>query len=130
MNDLSWLLYWAGVSEVLQTVIMILAGLGVVGFGIVLIICITGGFMEDSALRTAIFSALTFLCVLLLVGGAFIPSRHTILMIAASEAGEQVLKNPGAQEALGEAGEIGLDSLKLLKQFIEEQIKDKPPDGG
>lgn len=56
--------------------------------------------------------------------GLMIPSKDTLMLIAASEVGETVLASEKAQEIGGEAGALASDSLKLLRKFITDQLAD------
>jgi len=55
---------------------------------------------------------------------ALMPSRNTIMLIAASEVGEAVLASEQAQELGGEAGQLATDSLRVLRKFINDQLEE------
>jgi len=116
MNDLSWLLYLAGIAKNIQD------GLGFFGFLFFILFLIFTVVSIISAIqigdnqfdmsdpnevkvinwlkRTRIFAALTMLLFMTtcLSAGA-IPDKQTIYAIAASEMGEEVIKTPQAQKA-------------------------------
>jgi hypothetical protein len=127
MNSLSWLLYGADAS----------AKLGVaLGTGtIVGALLVPGSFIamawvhdfvtdDEATLRGIrdkwkVGATLAIVCAVL---WAVVPSRNTIMLIAASEVGETVLASPQAQTIGGEAGELAADSLRVLRKFINDQL--------
>ena len=60
--------------------------------------------------------------VLGFVVAGLLPSQQTMMMIAASQFGEQVLMTPQAAQIGGEAGGLATDSMKLLHQYIQQQL--------
>lgn len=134
MNSLSQLLYFADVVDSLKVITMLLAiCLAILCSGFLLY----GAAQRDSAysnkeqwahgLRAQIVGLwLLILPVGLLGAWVFIPYKQTVMLIAASEAGEEVLNTDSARQIGGEAGALALDSLRLLHQYIEQQL---PPKG-
>lgn len=55
---------------------------------------------------------------------SLMPSRNTIMLIAASEVGEAALASEQAQEIGGEAGQLATDSLRVLRKFINDQLEE------
>lgn len=135
MNSLSWLLYAADVAQGIK-----------VGGGIAATFMVVGGVAampmsflagetyyfytedekEEARARPGIIRDVAKKViiggVILLSVGAVLPSRTTIMLIAASEVGETILASPQAQEIGGEAGELATDSLRVLRNFINEQL--------
>lgn len=135
MNSLSWLLYAADVSDTIKTSAPFFAGLGIIVSGV----AYPASFMvgetysyqspEEKAAaqarpaqvqKFARSLALWSVAALLLV--AVLPTRSTLMLIAASEVGETVLASEQAQQIGGEAGALATDSLRVLRKFINEQL--------
>jgi hypothetical protein len=131
MNSLSWLLYGADVASSLKGTALPVAIFGVIGgvlgggFGYMMKAAPLDDTMEATAPHVigAARLCLTFGLVAMLIS-PFIPSRNTIMLIAASEVGETVLASPEAQQIGGEAGALATDSLRVLRKFINEQLAD------
>lgn len=121
MNQLSWLIYWAGVCGNIGPILGILSGLF---FGSVVVkLIITGvtvadGYFHEEEKANLFGSLKNFtllflpLAVLLAFMAAFVPGKDTLYAIAASQAGEQILHSPTAGLA-----EQALDSW-LKRQII------------
>lgn len=122
MNDLSWLLYLIGISGNIQ-VTFILLGFALCFAG-VLLSCVFA--IECDRPKTALFTALstTFVCLSMWITAAFIPPRDTLYAIAASQIGEQVVQLEQVQELGGEIGGLATDTLALLRQNIQSQLKE------
>lgn len=129
MNSLSWLLYAAEVAGNAQGVAV---GVAVVT-GISAGVCAGAAGMvissypdeNDRANNKWLLSkvrplAVASICFAMLA--ATLPSRNTIMLIAASEVGETVLASDQAQQIGGEAGALAADSLKVLRKFINGQL--------
>lgn len=52
----------------------------------------------------------------------FIPSKETMLMIAASQIGEQIIQLEEVQKIGGDVGGLASDTIELLRQNIQEQL--------
>jgi hypothetical protein len=124
MNDLSWFLYLAGVAPNIAgtlgffAIILGIASIPAIGFRI------AAGFncdLEDQRdvqilrLSKRLGFIVPILCVLLAVVSALIPSKETFYLIAASEIGEQVVKDPRVQGVTNK-------SFQAIEAFLDEQI--------
>lgn len=126
MNGLSWLLYLSdalGSAKTASSIVLIGgAFIGVLGGLMAPLI------MDESYLPSGskFLKAVTrpYIVTMALALGIVIlaPSQNTIMLIAASQVGEQVLASPGAQQATTEAGSLALDSMKLLRKYINDQL--------
>lgn len=119
MNTLSWLIYAAEVSDRASGVFVFLAlmfGLG----GIPVIGMLFAAWVDKyGPIKSGIgpFTALVAYLMLetaFLTGAVGLPSKATIYMIAASEAGEQIVTSPDAIEMMGD-----------LKAIIKKRLKDE-----
>lgn len=133
MNQLSWLLYLADVAGNAG----VAAWLGIVGCAIAAVVfVVSGAFIRDfaefkrdpdaviaqgKALQRKAIPLIAVAGVILAVG-VLVPSRSTIMLIAASEVGETVLASKDVQSIGGEAGALATDSLKLLRKYVTEQL--------
>lgn len=129
MNDLSWFIYLADVLPSLAT------GIGVsfffisVGFSLLSIVLFITYF--DSVdkhhqwpeinkifpFKYPIGSVIAvFFSLMILLASNLIPSTKTIYMIAASEAGEAVVKSEEGQEMIN-------DLKLIIKGYIKEEVK-------
>lgn len=109
MNNLSWLLLLADLTQNISITIGIVAGLLLVGgagaaFGHFLV-------DEDTERAGPIIKTFLWITIPLFIVNAFIPSKTTIYMIAASEMGETVINSPETKKM-----------FDLLKTKIEEQL--------
>lgn len=117
MNTLSWLIYAADASQNARSVLgssaaalLIFGGIGLVmGWAFVL--------SEEKRKSLAIASTVVWATFLIICGIALIviPSSKTIYMIAASEAGEQVVTSPEAVEMMG-------DLKAIIKKRLKEEL--------
>lgn len=129
MNGLSWLLYAADLSQNLQVVggFMIFAA-AILGF----LLPPKGSDMFGEGHHGPFMGfARAPVVALLLVGVclvAVLPSRNTVMLIAASEIGETVITSDSAKEISGEAGQLASDSLRLLRKYVSEQLDDSTAD--
>lgn len=131
MNGLSWLLYFADVSEgirLLATFGWIIAGLAVAG-AIGFWINVEDNSPHDKEAQEAasrVFSKTfwSFLPLFLISITLFtaIPQRQTFMLIAASEFGESILDNEDIQAIGGEAGDLAVDSMRFLREYINDQL--------
>jgi hypothetical protein len=125
MNSLSWLVYAADVVPRIGVALIILA-VGTAGLAGILVA--VGGSMREyrdygdprhvagrALQRKALTRVLPFVAPLLLFA-VVIPGKSTILMIAASEVGETVVKTPEAQEIFSDLKTILKQQLEALKK--------------
>jgi hypothetical protein len=114
---LSWLIYLADVSRGINTLFAMLCMLSCIGVIMSFVIIkaeneTDGNFRQTKQL---ILSALVFAVL-----ASIVPSRETVLMIAASEIGERTITSQTAQGMV----DPGLDLLKVwIKQKTEELNK-------
>lgn len=120
MNGLSWLIYGSEVAGNLRVAAIIgLAAGGVVGF----IMPPKGAEWFEAPpfggfTRRGPWLAIAAAAALLVA----VPSKNTIMLIAASQVGETVLASKDVQAIGGEAGALATDSLKLLRKYVTEQL--------
>jgi phosphatidylserine synthase len=110
MNSLSWLIY---LSDMLPNVAATAGGFAI-SLGMVLAVLIFLNIMWKSTEKTEFplnvpWKSLISLFVFLVTISTVTPSRNTILLIAASEYGEKVIKS-----------EVGGQSLRILKNKLSE----------
>lgn len=140
MNSLSWLLYGANVAS--NAGVFLTMGATILGIGGVCAF-VVGAMIrdfasdfrdqkkEDSAAegkKLQSYSPKLFLAAAIFAGlSVVVPSKDTLMMIAASEVGETVIASAAAQELGGEAGALATDSLKLLRKYVTEQLGEAAP---
>ena len=110
MNSLSWLLYLADLSGKLGAITGISLFIFLILNVILGIRCIEGGIEAIDPTITKAYKALAGFCVAFSVLAILVPSKTTIYLIAASEAGEEVLKTEQARQ-VGEYLDQLLDDL-------------------
>lgn len=110
MNDLSWLIYFAGVSENAGSV----AAIGLLIIGVVTAFVVIFHAMEEGSLWPPFWRTLGAWLALALVA-SLIPNRDTLYAIAASEIGEEVVKSETAGKA-----------MKALDAWLDHQIEGEP----
>lgn len=113
MNNLSWFLYLAEVFPRLSALGFVL---GLVTC--LLMLCFIDPMFTEGSKKAGkpILTGLLLTFVFSVTLAVFIPSKDTIYLIAASEAGEMVVKTPEAQEVLSDLKEILNVQLEKLKQ--------------
>lgn len=121
MNSLSIMIYAASVSERIQVVLFISAGI----VGIILALWAVFSAAEASASCTGSENwkkpvKKLWIPIALAVFGSVVPSQTTIYLIAASEAGETVVSSPEARELMGDLKEI-------IRRKLKEQLSDQLP---
>lgn len=123
MNSLSWLLYWADTLPGLATGIafvfsLLFLGMVLLFVGRLVVASETSEYGKEG--REVFLKVTTFTPYLMAFSlfmalcTNFVPSKNTIYMIAASEAGERALQTP-------EFGKL----RKLINQTLDEQLKPK-----
>lgn len=60
--------------------------------------------------------------------GLLTPTKQLVYMVAASEIGEDIINTDQARQIGGEAGAIALDSMRLLRQYLDEQLHITTPE--
>lgn len=111
MNSLSWLIYLGGVVDSLQVVIGTVFFVGVIACFIGAIVCGVDGNRPGLVKVAKAFGALVAFGVVV----SFVPSKSTVYMIAASQAGEKAVTTPEAKEMLGDLREVIAKQIKKLK---------------
>lgn len=137
MNSVSWLIYLSDVAATAQ-VFGTIGAIGCVVSG-VLSLAIGGITRADARLTDDKAEAIergkrTQKLVYPFIAAAavfsvfvtILPSKSTVMMIAASEVGETVLASKDVQAIGGEAGALASDSLKLLRKYVTEQLGENP----
>jgi hypothetical protein len=116
MNTLSWLIYFAGISESLIILFTILGILLTIGSLFMMMVSADPETKSDEKfnkpIRWTLISGITFLVLLV-----FVPNQKTIMLIATSEIGEKVVKSE-------QVANIADPSIALLKAWIEKQTKE------
>lgn len=123
MNSLSWLLYFIGLVNNLGrtlgagcVILLIVSGItGIIG---AIAATESGKFPELARVWLRRLVPAFIICAFLLT---VVPSQRTMIMIAASEVGERVIKN---EQVAG----IANDSMDLLRSFITKEtlkVKDE-----
>ena len=59
-----------------------------------------------------------------LIVNIFVPEQKYLILIAASEVGEAVVKSEAVQSAGGEIAGLSKDSVTLLRMYIQQQISE------
>lgn len=129
MTSLSWLLYLAEASGRIGTLVGIAAVVGAVVTFVLWLIAFmerTTAFNDNDRAKAAVMAKLPFKYLPWLFGmflvTALLPSKQTILTIAAVEIGNRAIQSESAQELGGELGEIATDSLRLVRKFLDDQL--------
>lgn len=132
MNGLSWLLYLADVSEGLRLIALAGWVISILMVAIAIMAWVvqsddnpgdTEGNKELKAWAGRVFSKSLPIFVIALLMYVGIPQRQTFMLIAASEFGEDVLNSEAARNIGGEAGDLAVDSLSLLRKYINDQLE-------
>lgn len=127
MNNLSSLLYLSNFFGNLSVVMGILFGFSCIGL---LILVGFGAMAQDMRYHSydenPLFKLIPKTLVAMAVTGfllSAIPDRQTTLLIAASQTGEAIMQTPIGTEA----GDLALDSLKLLRDKINQELAPDNP---
>lgn len=120
MNSLSWLIYLSGVVSGVKAV-LVLAAIIMIAVCVVLLVAhmVDPGVRHSSITRKLIATVALCATAFALVA-AIVPSQRTVLMIAASEMGEQVMLNSGADQLMQ-------PSVQLLHNWIRREIERTVP---
>lgn len=120
MNTLSWLIYAAEVSDRASGLCEFLAVVcGIVG-GVLVVFLFLAWLDEAGPIKRGVgpIAALTAYILIeltLLAGAIALPSKTTIYMIAASQAGEAIVTSPDAIEMMG-------DLKAIIKKRLKEEL--------
>jgi hypothetical protein len=109
MNSLSWLIY---LSEVTGSISGVFAGLSAFGFVVVIF-----GFILHMVIKEQIWPDGKYWVLIPIAAmfiSAVIPSKKTVMMIAASEYGEKIIKSKAVEELADPA-------MDLLKTWIASE---------
>lgn len=119
MNNLSLVLYFADVVSILK-LLVIFPAMAIFTVSTI-IYFVNGDGVDRSAEKYKKMSGrLMLICIPFIIIGVLIPKERTLYMIAASETGEEIIKNPEAQEILG-------DVTQIIKKKLKEQLQDLEP---
>jgi Ca2+/Na+ antiporter len=112
MNSLSWLIYLADIIPNVGTICVLL--------GLLFLILSGAAFFAytDKTISFKTFISLLITAIVLLVIATLVPERTTIMMIAASEFGEEIATS-------AEAKNIGGKAYKSLDKFLSEYLEDE-----
>lgn len=129
MNSLSWFIYLADVLHNLGNTMATVAFAGIfisaMGTVLYIIVSLTAAdktdrdsewaikFLPTAKVMYRVWMAVWVVSVLL---HSLLPSRNTMYMIAASEAGQMIIDNKGTQEIVGDLKDIITDKLKKMKE--------------
>lgn len=123
MNGLSWLLYFAEVSENISSTLGILAIASAIVFALFWFLHIVVPFDEQSknfnemAPKYAKTAATVFV---LSLAGLLFPSQNTVYLIIASESAEMVVTSESGQKMLGDIQQIVSLKLDTIASEITE----------
>lgn len=134
MNAVSWLIYLAGLSGALQVTLTVLL---VAMVSIVAIMAIGTGARIDNAydpedkeearkgwvVVKRAFKRVVIIVPIFALILALIPSRQTVLLIAASELGEEVIANP---EVVETATSLMDYIQRQLTKLVTEEVEEAP----
>lgn len=127
MNSLSWFLYWIDVLNSLNSVLVtasVLLMLSLIATWIFCSIAISDE--HDTKTKSTLRQSrrewswrFTLIAIACAVIACFMPSKNTMYAIAASQAGEQIVKSEAVQG-------MATDAQKALQQWIKRQIEPIP----
>jgi hypothetical protein len=110
MNSLSWLLYVADLADKIIPIFFILGFVILIGwFGTWIIRSVES--YDDGSHRPPLWILVP--AFILILVACFVPTRTTVMLIAASEIGEEVAMNPEVQG-------VGRDALDLIRDKLQE----------
>ena len=111
MNTLSWLIY---LSEICGSLNNIFAGIAFVGFTLIGVIWFGNVVIADKSVSWPAGKYFPIIPMLAMFMAAVIPSKNTLMLIAASQYGEKVLESKAVKELTDPA-------LDLVKNWIENE---------
>lgn len=129
MNGLSILIYVVGLAEKVEMLLPnffpgILMVMGLSGFGYLAAKFNEDTFKEFSGIApiaARAFKTASYSLAFCLVLNFLFPTKQTMILIAASEVSETVIKSETAQKALSEVGGVSSDAVNLLKSYIAQE---------
>lgn len=113
MNELSWMIYFAGVVGALGTVMALIAAALIIGTPVAAFFLSFDEHVEPHISRMKVNWRLFSLGIALAIMACLIPSKETVYAIAASETGESVLHS-----------ETGGKAVQALNAWLDLQIAD------
>ena len=111
MNTLSWLIYFAGLTEGLMVVTGI-AGVLLFGFRGFIFLDDDSSFNYESNFSNRLKWWLVSLAIMFIIIAVFTPSEDTVYMIIASEFGEEIINMPETQEVFNKGYDKLLEILE------------------
>lgn len=129
MNELSTLVYIANVAGNIQpflvTLTIVCACVTVIGL-IVWAVYVAECNKEDDGRIWPKWWIFACLAVLFGFAATIIPSQQTIYLIAASQAGEQILQLEEVQDLGGEAADLARVSIEALRNQLSQTLPEAP----
>lgn len=129
MNNLSWLIYWAGFADGMSNLCCVFVWFGAIGCIISFILWLVVGFNPKDPECTAMAPftrSLKRLFVTMFViavsGYLLLPTRQTIILIAGSEMGERLFKSETVQGMV----DPGLDLIQSWVQSETAKLQVRP----
>jgi hypothetical protein len=137
MNALSWLIYLVGMITNLSAALGVILGVSIfLCIAILIFKAIAFLSANDSWKKEALqaedyiawqkqfskyFKWVFSIFVVSLFLTIFVPERQTMIMIAASEVSERVIKTETMQSALNDVSGLSGDAVELLKEYIKSE---------
>jgi hypothetical protein len=140
MNNLSWMIYLAGVSESLASFFAFITVIFAIVAAISAIVSVVNAVETDpynrrycddtvaykrSLKKSAFKIAITTFVCMIIAGStsALLPSRQTVLLIAASEIGERVVTSERAQSVIDPSVDLLKTWMQRETQIIQQQMQ-------
>jgi len=138
MNELSWLIFFAGIVESTKGFFMFLTFVSFIIFGVLLVSKVISIFnlLDNSDVAYESFDEKVnyglkiMICSVLFFGliGNLIPNKSTIIMIAASEFVEKTIQNSEVKNVIAPGSELiktwlEKEKLKMLNEMTSEEKK-------
>jgi formate hydrogenlyase subunit 3/multisubunit Na+/H+ antiporter MnhD subunit len=140
MNNLSWMIYLAGVSESLSGFFVFITVIFAILTAIATIVSVVNAVETDaynrrysdntltykrSLKKSAFKIAITAFICMIIAGStsALLPSRQTVLLIAASEIGERVVTSERAQSVIDPSVDLLKTWMQRETQIIQQQMQ-------
>ena len=147
MNNLSWMIYLAGVSESLASFFAFITVIFAIVAAISAIVSVVNAVETDpynrrycddtlaykrSIKKSAFKIAITTFVCMIIAGStaALLPSRQTVLLIAASEIGERVVTSERAQSVIDPSVDLLKTWMQRETQLIQQQMQPQPQRSG
>lgn len=120
MNSLSWLIYLSGVVSGVKAVLVLAAIIMIAVCVFLLVAHMVDPGVRHSSITRKLIATVALCATAFALVAAIVPSQRTVLMIAASEMGEQVMLNSGADQLMQ-------PSVQLLHNWIRREIERTVP---